>query len=45
VRDHGAVPQLDWDTHTVEISGLVDTPMTITMQVTLQTPYTIQHTP
>ncbi|KAJ1484527.1 NAD(P)H-nitrate reductase [Baffinella frigidus] len=32
VRDHGAVPQLDWDTHSIEISGLVEKPLTITMQ-------------
>lgn len=31
VRNHGAVPKLDWSTHTVEISGLVNKPLTITM--------------
>ncbi len=31
VRDHGAVPKLDWDTHTITIDGLVDTPITVTM--------------
>jgi nitrate reductase (NAD(P)H) len=31
VRDHGAVPKLDWDTHTFTISGMVGTPITLTM--------------
>jgi nitrate reductase (NAD(P)H) len=31
VRNHGAVPRLDWDTHSVSVSGLVDTPITLTM--------------
>ena len=31
VRDHGAVPKLDWDTHTIEIGGAVSNPLTITM--------------
>lgn len=31
VRDHGAVPKLDWDTHKLEISGAVSNPLTITM--------------
>jgi len=31
VRNHGAVPKLDWNTHRVEINGLVDRPMSISM--------------
>eukprot|EP00743_Colponemidia_sp_Colp-15_P008859 GILK01009669.1.p1 GENE.GILK01009669.1~~GILK01009669.1.p1 ORF type:complete len:854 (-),score=107.20 GILK01009669.1:121-2682(-) len=31
VRNHGAVPKLDWDTHTVEVKGLVSKPTTFSM--------------
>ncbi|KAF9538421.1 hypothetical protein EC957_006768 [Mortierella hygrophila] len=31
VRNHGAVPPLQWETHTLEISGLVEHPMTLNM--------------
>ncbi|KAF9160883.1 hypothetical protein BGX21_001253 [Mortierella sp. AD011] len=31
VRNHGAVPHLEWETHKVEISGLVEQSMTLTM--------------
>jgi len=31
VRNHGAVPQCDWESHRLEVDGLVETPMTFTM--------------
>ncbi|KAK9765308.1 Nitrate reductase [NADH] 1 [Basidiobolus ranarum] len=31
VRNHGLVPKLDWDTHTLEITGLVDNPRIFSM--------------
>ncbi|ORY07232.1 NAD(P)H-nitrate reductase [Basidiobolus meristosporus CBS 931.73] len=31
VRNHGHVPKLEWDTHTLEVTGLVDNPRTFTM--------------
>lgn len=31
VRNHGAAPQLSWKTHRIEINGLVDRPMSISM--------------
>jgi len=31
VRNHGAVPKLDWKTHRIEIGGLVEKPMSISM--------------
>ena len=31
VRNHGACPQLEWDTHTVSIGGNVSTPKTYSM--------------
>lgn len=31
VRNHGAVPRLSWDTHTVTINGLVQQPLTLSM--------------
>nr|ACS44801.1 nitrate reductase [Heterosigma akashiwo] len=31
VRNHGAAPNLDWDSHRVRISGLVDKPMELSM--------------
>jgi nitrate reductase (NAD(P)H) len=38
VRNHGPVPQLSWDDHRVEISGLVNRPVTISMQDILSLP-------
>jgi len=40
VRNHGPVPQLSWDDHSVEISGLVNRPVTISMQDILSMPST-----
>lgn len=31
VRNHGAVPKIDWSAHRLTINGLVDTPITLTM--------------
>jgi len=31
VRNHGAVPQLDFETHTVSVSGMVERPITFTV--------------
>lgn len=31
VRNHGAVPKLEWDTHKISVTGMVDKPMTFTM--------------
>ncbi|CAD7704946.1 unnamed protein product [Ostreobium quekettii] len=31
VRNHGAVPKLDWKTHRVEVNGLVDRPVALSM--------------
>lgn len=38
VRNHGAVPQLRWDSHTITVNGLVDKPMTLTMDDLLRLP-------
>lgn len=38
MRNHGAVPKLDWNTHTVEINGLVDSPMSISMAELVKMP-------
>jgi nitrate reductase (NAD(P)H) len=38
VRNHGKVPTLSWHTHTIDISGLVDKPMKITMAELVQLP-------
>eukprot|EP00897_Mesotaenium_endlicherianum_P010740 jgi/Mesen1/9695/ME000069S09098 len=38
VRNHGAVPQCDWDTWTVEIKGLVRRPLVLTMKDILALP-------
>ncbi|KAL9539821.1 hypothetical protein MBANPS3_010044 [Mucor bainieri] len=38
VRNHGPVPQNQWDTHRITISGLVNKPVTITMNDILQMP-------
>ena len=31
VRNHGAVPKLEWETHKIAVTGMVDKPMTFTM--------------
>ena len=31
VRNHGAVPKLDWRTHRLEVCGLVGTPLSLSM--------------
>lgn len=31
VRNHGAVPKVNWSSHRLTINGLVDTPITLTM--------------
>lgn len=31
VRNHGAVPKITWSEHRITINGLVDTPLTLTM--------------
>ncbi|RCI06781.1 hypothetical protein CU098_011875 [Rhizopus stolonifer] len=36
VRNHGPVPKNNWDTHTITIGGLVNRPITITMNNLLQ---------
>merc|ERR1719171_1033601 len=38
VRNHGKVPQLSWDTHAIEIGGLVDRPMKLTMAELVKLP-------
>jgi len=38
VRNHGAVPKLDWDTHRIEISGNVPNPYSIGMDELTQMP-------
>ena len=38
VRNHGAVPKIDWKSHRVEIRGLVDRPMSLTMDDFLKFP-------
>ena len=38
VRNHGAVPKLKWEEHTLTISGLVDKPTTFTMDDILKLP-------
>ncbi|KAK4515935.1 histone H2B [Mucor velutinosus] len=38
VRNHGPVPQNQWDTHRITISGLVNKPITITMDDILHLP-------
>lgn len=37
VRNHGAVPRLDWDSHRFKIDGLVDRPLAFTMNELLET--------
>lgn len=31
VRNHGAVPKLSWDTHSLSIGGMVNKPITLSM--------------
>ena len=38
VRNHGACPRLDWESHKIKIHGLVDRPMEITMNELVQLP-------
>lgn len=38
VRNHGAVPKLDWKTHKIEIGGMVERPTSITMEELLTFP-------
>ncbi|KAG0244101.1 hypothetical protein B0O80DRAFT_419311 [Mortierella sp. GBAus27b] len=38
VRNHGAVPQLSWDSHRLTIEGLVNTEVTLTMDMITQLP-------
>jgi nitrate reductase (NAD(P)H) len=38
VRNHGAVPKLTWSTHTLTINGLVDSPITLTMDELIALP-------
>ncbi|KAI9237668.1 MAG: hypothetical protein BYD32DRAFT_446131 [Podila humilis] len=38
VRNHGPVPQLSWDTHRMFIGGLVNTEVTLTMDMLTQLP-------
>lgn len=43
VRNHGAVPKLDWDSHRVHVSGMVDHSMTFSVPelISLLPTYTI----
>lgn len=43
VRNHGAVPKLDWDSHRVHVNGMVDNPMTFSVPelISLLPSYTI----
>ncbi|KAK9903477.1 hypothetical protein WJX75_006549 [Coccomyxa subellipsoidea] len=43
VRNHGAVPKLDWDSHRVHVTGMVDNPMTFSVSelISLLPSYTI----
>ncbi|KAG0094032.1 hypothetical protein BGZ93_009399 [Podila epicladia] len=38
VRNHGPVPQLSWDTHVLSIEGLVNTEVSLTMDMLVQLP-------
>lgn len=40
VRNHGPVPQISWDEHRLEITGLVNKPVTLTMDDILSLPPT-----
>lgn len=42
VRNHGPVPQLTWEEHRIEITGLVNSPTTISMDdIASMTPTTL----
>lgn len=38
VRNHGAVPRLEWSTHRIEVGGLVDKPLSLSMDELLKLP-------
>ncbi len=38
VRNHGAVPKINWSSHRLTINGLVDTPITLTMDELIALP-------
>jgi len=38
VRNHGICPQLSWHTHKIDVSGLVNRPMSITMEELVKLP-------
>lgn len=38
VRNHGAVPKIEWSTHRVEVTGLVDRPISLTMDEIVKLP-------
>lgn len=40
VSNHGAVPKLDWSSHRITIGGLVDNPLTLTMDELTKLPST-----
>ena len=43
VRNHGAVPKLDWDSHRVQVAGMVERPASFTVPelIALLPSYTI----
>eukprot|EP00210_Caulerpa_lentillifera_P005019 g4793.t1 len=38
VRNHGAVPKIEWSAHRVEVTGLVDRPLSLTMDEIVKLP-------
>ena len=38
VRNHGAVPRLEWSTHRISITGMVDRPLEVSMDDLLRLP-------
>lgn len=38
VRNHGAVPKIQWANHRIQVNGLVDKPFTITMDELVEMP-------
>ena len=36
VRNHGAVPKLEWDSHRFSVSGMVERPMTLSVPELLE---------
>lgn len=38
VRNHGSVPKLDWNTHRISVTGLIDHPRDYSMQELLEKP-------